>query len=480
MHFKPWHANVLLPLDKLHPILVIVILLMVRWSTTVSKEPVLMKGVVLILHLLALAGVDILIAALISQPEEEAELWVVYLGNCVNVTLILAMIASIEGTALRYAAGHNHTNCGVLLVEAGAEVKARNRLLNSPVEVAQKMFVDAVQEVESFTTKHVIAVIGNSECGKSTLVAALKCTSDNPWMKMVNHFKKVHDVTKRTAGIEAVTLSNQKYGDALFYDFAGQSQYHGPHQSFLEAMLSKPGVSVTLLLLVKATEKENIITEQLYRWLQPLALMSTPSTPKVIVVGSFFDQAKSRKEACEKLLRCTQSVEAELHLDIQLQGPCLLDCRQPESKGINQICTFLQEVCPVNTKALPYNLHWVLVQVRKAFSITALRLHGFQTWLQDNARILLRNLPSPVEICQGLSAAGHTLFLPSKQDPSQSWLILDLPTILHDVYIWHPVQWVPDQGEPVRTPPLQSTGQAVSQVASRDDPRGLEELGVLH
>ena len=149
MHFKPWHANVLLPLDKLHPVLVIVILLMVRWSTTVSKEPVLMKGVVLILHLLALAGVDILIAALISQPEEEAELWAVYLGNCMNVTLILAMTASIEGTALRYAAGHNHTNCGVLLVEAGAEVKARNRLLNSPVEVAQKMFVDAVQEVES-------------------------------------------------------------------------------------------------------------------------------------------------------------------------------------------------------------------------------------------------------------------------------------------------------------------------------------------
>ena len=142
-------ANVLLPLDKLHPVLVFVILLMVRWSTTVSKEPVLMKGVVLILHLLALAGVDILIAALISQPEEEAELWAVYLGNCVNVTLILAMTASIEGTALRYAAGHNHTNCGVLLVEAGAEVKARNRLLNSPVEVAQKMFVDAVQEVES-------------------------------------------------------------------------------------------------------------------------------------------------------------------------------------------------------------------------------------------------------------------------------------------------------------------------------------------
>ena len=68
------------------------------------------------------------------------------------------------------------------------------------------------------------------------------------------------------------------------------------------------------------------------------------------------------------------------------------------------------------------------------FSVSAVQLHEFTTWLQDNAENLPKNLPSPEEVCQDLSAAGHALFLHNKQDPSQSWLILHLPSILHDVY----------------------------------------------
>ena len=366
-----------------------------------------------------------------------ARSWTRLLAQNITIFIVLMMAwlnvyKASKSTALHYAAGHNRIKCGVLLVEAGGDVTAKNKCNFSPLEIGSKLFVDEVQKVASFTTKRIIAVIGNSEYGKSTLVAALKRTSVILWKKAVNYFMKVHDIRQRTTGIEAVQVSNSKYGEALFYDFAGQSQYHGPHQSFLEAMLSKPEVSVNLLLLVKATEEKDIITQQLYRWLQPLALMSIPITPQVVVVGSFLDQVKSKKEASEKLLRCTQSVKTELPLDIQ--GPCLLDCRQPESKGINKICTFLQEARPVNTNALPYNLHWVLVQVRKAFSVPAVRLDEFQTWLQDNASNLPRNLPTPEEVCQDLSAAGHTLFLLNKQDLAQSWLILDLPGLLHNVY----------------------------------------------
>ena len=145
---------------------------------------------------------------------------------------------------------------------------------------------------------------------------------------------------------------------------------------------------MTLLLLVKATDEEDLITQQVTRWLQPLALTSAPSTPQVILVGSFLDQVKSREEATEKLLRCTQSVQEELPFNIQ--GPCLLDCRKPESEGINQICTFFQEVQPLllNSDTLSYNLHWVLAQVRKAFSVPAITLHTFQSWILENAELL--------------------------------------------------------------------------------------------
>ena len=69
-------------------------------------------------------------------------------------------------------------------------------------------------------------------------------------------------------------------------------------------MLSKPGMSVTVLLLVKVTKRQDVITQQLIRWLQPVALASTPSTPHVVVVGSFLDQAKSENEAHQKLQGC--------------------------------------------------------------------------------------------------------------------------------------------------------------------------------
>ena len=431
--------NALVSPDKPRLVLVLVVLLLARivinLINCVAKTVNLLKVLVVLLHLVV-AVMEAYLALVISKPEG-TELWIgtFNLGQIVNLAVVLAMILSDKArnfTALHYAATYNHIKCGLLLAEAGADVLARSLYLTNLFDIGSKSFVDGVKEVLALTAKRVIAVIGNSECGKSTLVAALEHTSNILWKKAINRFRKVHDIRQRTAGIEAVPLSSQKYGEALFYDFAGQSQYHGPHQSFLEAMVSKPEVSVTLLLLVKATEEENIITQQLHRWLQPLAQRPTPFPPQVIVVGSFLDQVKSEKEACEKLLRCTQSVQSELCLDIQ--GPCLLDCRHPESRGINQICRFLHKALPINTSTLSYNLHWVLVQVRKAFSTPALRLHEFQTWLQDNAVNLPRNLPTPEEVCQDLSAAGHTLFLSNKQDPSQSWLVLDLPTLLHDVY----------------------------------------------
>ena len=356
--------DALVSLDMLHLMLVLlviarclaVILAWLRW-----------KAVVMGLLLVVAVG-EVYLAVVISKEGPELQIGMVNMGDIVNLIVVLVLLESVEAsnvTPLHYAAEHNHIRCGVFLAKAGADVRAKNRFRRNPLEIGRHIFVGEVQKVLSFTTKRVIAVIGNTECGKSTLVAALECTSDILWKKAVNHFKKVHDIRQRTTGIEAVQVSNQKYGEALFYDFAGQSQYHGPHQSFLEAMLSKPEVSVTLLLLVKATEEEDIITQQLHCWLQPLALKSISITPRVIVIGSFLDQVKSKKEASAKLLQCTQSVKTELALDIQ--GPCLLDCRHPESKGINQICSFLQEAHPVSNKALSYNLHWVLVQVRKKF-----------------------------------------------------------------------------------------------------------------
>ena len=337
-------------------------------------------------------------------------------------------------TALHFAAKKNRIECGVRLVEAGANMRTRNKDSKSSKDLASSRFRQAIQQAQSFSTKRIVAVIGNGEHGKSTLIAALQAEGNSLLKKFANRFTKVQDIRKRTAGIEAVQFSSQRYGATLFYDFAGQSDYHGPHQSFLEAMFSKPGVSVTLLLVVKLTDEEVVITQQVTHWLQPLSLTSAPSTPQVILVGSFLDQVESGEEATEKLLRCTHSLQEQYHFNIQ--GPCLLDCRKPASEGIDQICTFLQEAQPLqlNSISFSYSLHWVLVQLRRSLSVPAITLHTFQSWLLNDAKLLLKNFPPAEQMCCDLTAVGHALFLPNKQDPSQSWLILDLQAILHEVY----------------------------------------------
>ena len=338
-------------------------------------------------------------------------------------------------TALHYAAWYDHITCGTHLVEAGASMRAKSRYFKTPLHICSRRFRATVQQVQSRPLKQVIAVIGNTECGKSTLIAALQSESRTILQSFVCISAQVCNITHRTAGIETVSFSSAVYGEVLFYDFAGQSDYHGPHQPFLEAVLSKPGVSVAVILLVKVTEGRAVITQQLIRWLQPVVLTSTPSTPYVTVVGSFLNQAKSKKEAQQKLQGCIDSVQNE-YPTLKVQELFLLDCREPASPGIQELRRYLEQTQPIRStlSTLLYNVHWIMAQLQKTFSEQSIQLSTFRTWLQDNAHILPSHLPSPENVCQDLSAAGYILFLCNKQDMSQSWLVLDLHNILNNVY----------------------------------------------
>ena len=143
----------------------------------------------------------------------------------------------------------------------------------------------------------------------------------------------------------------------LFFDFAGQDDYHSPHQMFLESLLSKPGVSMTLLLVVKMTEEEDAILHQLHRWLTPVALMATPaSPPHVIIIGSFLDKVRSKEEATAKLTRCIEATTGDLQdLPLRFVGTCFLNCRQPQSEGIDQLRKpqFQSSGQPTHVTALP-------------------------------------------------------------------------------------------------------------------------------
>ena len=341
-------------------------------------------------------------------------------------------------TAFHIAATCNNIQCGILLAEGGASVRIKNKLSQTPFDLAKPKFKEAIKQALSFTTRKALCIIGNAESGKSTLIAALQAESNSFLGKIINRFRRVDDHRQRTAGIETVAHCSQRYGEVLFFDFAGQDDYHGPHQMFLESLISKPGVSMTLLLVVKLTEEEEAILHQLHRWLFPVALMATSaSPPQVIIIGSFLDKVRSKEEATAKLTRRIKATRKDLEeLPLEFVGSTFLNCRQPQSEGIDQICNFLQEIPIPEFRAIHthYSLAWVLSHIRSSFTAKAVQLREFSMWVQDNKDNLPQTMPSPKEVCQDLSAAGHGLYLPNREEPFKSWLVLDLPSILHGVY----------------------------------------------
>ena len=342
-------------------------------------------------------------------------------------------------SALHFAAESDYIQCGILLVEAGANVRLRNKVSTNPLDIASKGFKDAIMQTLSFNTKKTVCVIGNAYSGKSTLIASLQNENAKLLKKLRHRLFGVKNISERTAGIEPVSLSSKRYGDVVFLDFAGQHEYHGPHEMFLESILSKSRSTVTAIVVVKATEKESIISEQLDRWLHPAVskMVSTMNPIRVIVIGSHMDKVKSKAAAKEKLERCYERVRQSLcDVPLKFQDACYLNCRQPYSSDIVKLCAYLNEVPIPEYKAtkMPYSICWVISRMKTSLDSKAIRLADFRDWIERSKADLPTNLPLTEEVCKDLSSTGHFLYLPNKEEPSNGWLILDLPSILHEVY----------------------------------------------
>ena len=341
-------------------------------------------------------------------------------------------------TALHLAAHSDHIQCGILLVEAGADVRLVNRVFTTPFDMASREFKNAVMQTLSFNTRKTVCVIGNAYSGKSTLIASLQNENANLLKKLRHRLFGVKNISARTTGIEPVSLSSKRYGDVVFLDFSGQHEYHGPHEIFLESILSNSRSTVTIIVVVKATEKESAIYEQLNRWLHPVSKIP-PSTNqiRVIVIGSHIDKVKSKAAAKETLERCYERVQQSLcYVPLEFQDACYLDCRQPYSSDIVKLCTYLNEVPIPEYKAtkMPYSICWVVSQMKISLDSKAIRVADFSDWIERNKANLPTNLPPVEEVCKDLMSTGHFLYLPNKEEPSNGWLVLDLPSILHEVY----------------------------------------------
>ena len=341
-------------------------------------------------------------------------------------------------SALHFAAWSNHIQCGILLVEAGADLMLVNTYSLTLLDLASKELKDAIVQTLSFNTKKTVCVIGNAYSGKSTLIASLQNENAKLLKKLRHRLFGVKNISERTAGIEPVSLSSKRYGETIFFDFAGQHEYHGPHEMFLDSISGKSRCTVTIIMVVKVTEGEYAISQQLDRWFHPVSKMATTTNPiRVIVIGSHMDKVKSKVEAKSKLERCYQRLQHSLcDASLQFHHACYLDCRQPYSSDIKKLCAYLHEVPIPQYKAteMPYSICWVISRMKTSLESEAIRVSDFTMWIKENKANLPTNLPPSEEICKDLSSTGHFLYLPNKEDPFNGWLVLDLPFVLHKVY----------------------------------------------
>ena len=262
------------------------------------------------------------------------------------------------------------------------------------------------------------------------------------------------EISERTAGIEPVTLSSKTYGDVIFLDFAGQHEYHGPHGMFLESILTQSRSTVTIIVVVKATEDELLILEQFERWLHPLSLVpSSSSSVRVIPVASFMDKLSifQKSRTRRKMDRCYQIAQKNLvtSLNVKFLELCYLNCCQPYDTDIKKLCAYLNDIPILSFKAVDtsYSICWVISQMNISIKEKAIQVSSFSKWIADNKHTLPANLPPTEELCKDLSSTGHFLYLPNREDPPNGWLILSLSDVLHKVYgtLYSPSQRIVDQ-----------------------------------
>ena len=368
-------------------------------------------------------------------------------GNTEMVkTLILACSVDVNckdestgDTPLHVAARRNYVQCGILLVEAGSSTEIRNYQSQKPLNLASKGFIEAIQQTLSFTARKTVCIIGNACSGKSTIIASLQNENAPIHKKIVHWFRGVDDISQRTAGINPVLIESQNYGNTIFFDFAGQNEYHGPHEMFLQSILSKSRSTVTIIVVVKVTEEEAVISQQLHRWLYPLSTMlATASNPiRVIIIGSFLDKVKDTQVAVDKVNRCCSELEHSLSdVPINFQGQCFFNCRQPYSRDFSKLRVYLRDVPLPEFRALdtPYSICWVISHMKDLTERKSIRLSAFEEWIEENRANLPVNMPSVEEVSKDLLSTGHFLYIPNNKEVKNGWLVLDLPAILHEVY----------------------------------------------
>ena len=290
-----------------------------------------------------------------------------------------------------------------------------------------------------------VFVLGDSGVGKTTLVESLQ----REYLALVRAFiknQKISEVELKTAGIVPTDFKSKDYGRVTLFDFAGQKQYFGTHEAFLNNAV---GNCPPIFILVIDVSANQALDEKLLYWIT--FLKSTCShlsvKPHIIIICSHIDVLKDANE--DPLARFSvieQVMTSPAFSWCHFAGIVGMDCRLPNSSDMLTLRQIMKRSCDtLRIKSrMDFNCHcffvYLLDKFRKSLAIT---IDMVQTAIQTEPEASksgeghLSFIPDTVsrlcQICDKLDDHGHIIFIKDSTQLEMSWIIIDKASLFNKV-----------------------------------------------
>ena len=330
-----------------------------------------------------------------------------------------------------------------LLSHSSVDPSCVNNAGQTPVELTTNYTL--IQQINHFSeckTKHSVQTyvkiffIGNPSTGKSTLVKAI-CREAGWWWKYVpKWFRRVGRVPCRTAGIIPITFRSKTFGNTVLYDMAGQVEYYSSHAAVIENTLQSSPPA--FLVVVNLSESKDEIQTKLRYWWSFIDNHAARSTapPHVILIGSHADVARSRGERVQEKMSSISAALRQLSFSCHFAGEVALDCRDPASRELDQLCHAVNQTCISLRKLADVDLHCHALYaflLDRFPSEVACTLPEIATSIKKADALLPPTTENLLPLLSTLSDRGLILIIWNRTRLEDTWVILNKDAILSEV-----------------------------------------------
>ena len=193
-----------------------------------------------------------------------------------------------------------------------------------------------------------IAVVGDSQAGKSTLVRCMKEETKRSFSHLFRSEsgKSVSSVEEHTAGIITYVFESKHFGHVLIFDFAGHEEYHASHSEVMAKFLLQDTI-VFLVVDVSLSDKE--VELSVKRWLSFVNILCSQAGTQsnVLVIASHIDRLKYRILRLDKMKFIMTVIEkiTPVYEHVRITRIVDLDCRELVSTGLDLIRNELTILC---------------------------------------------------------------------------------------------------------------------------------------